>query len=179
MWYYGGMYVDVDQMINPRNFDDVFKPTIKMCLPIHQAVNFAQSLLCSSPKNELFLEVVKEMSNYRMHANNGNPVERRDGWATSASLFSMGPPLYNRMVFKIVFGKEITGQGKIRDIEEYMKRLQNEASDIIVTGQFQDQCNSFIAQNYEGCQEWERTELYQAYNMPRWGIAVKMRWGQL
>eukprot|EP00579_Thalassiosira_antarctica_P008212 CAMPEP_0201878358 /NCGR_PEP_ID=MMETSP0902-20130614/9532_1 /ASSEMBLY_ACC=CAM_ASM_000551 /TAXON_ID=420261 /ORGANISM="Thalassiosira antarctica, Strain CCMP982" /LENGTH=448 /DNA_ID=CAMNT_0048405985 /DNA_START=98 /DNA_END=1444 /DNA_ORIENTATION=+ len=176
IWYYGGMYVDADALQNPKDFDKVFQPSIKMCLPIYINVNFAQSIVCSSPNNRLHMEIIKQMSKHRMKSNRGRPIERRGGWATSNALFSMGPPLFNRMVFQIVFGKSHRGIGNIPGIEEDMRVLQREANDVIATGQFIDECNSFIADPYEGCRPRDRAELYGSYNMSSWGMAVKRRW---
>ena len=102
IWYYGGLYVDADSLINPRNFDKVFFPdeyttvtssitttSIKMCLPIYLDVNFAQSIVCSSPSNNLYMKMIRSMSQIRMTSNNGKPIERRDGWASTNSLFGM------------------------------------------------------------------------------------------
>mmetsp|Transcript_4834 Transcript_4834/g.8695 ORF Transcript_4834/g.8695 Transcript_4834/m.8695 type:complete len:194 (+) Transcript_4834:160-741(+) len=187
MWYYGGLYVDADALQNPKDFTQTFSSsptsspsTVKLCLPIYLRVNFAQSILCSSPHNELHYEIIKSMSHHRMKSNrngNGQPLKRIGGWAHSNELFSMGPPLYNRLVFRIVFGISHTGTGDIEGIEEYMKVLQSEASDLIVTGQYLDSCHSFLAEPYEGCEERDRSELYGLYNMSSWGKAVRRRWG--
>eukprot|EP00571_Detonula_confervacea_P004866 CAMPEP_0172319000 /NCGR_PEP_ID=MMETSP1058-20130122/36461_1 /TAXON_ID=83371 /ORGANISM="Detonula confervacea, Strain CCMP 353" /LENGTH=423 /DNA_ID=CAMNT_0013033937 /DNA_START=176 /DNA_END=1444 /DNA_ORIENTATION=+ len=169
IWYHGGMYVDADALINPKQFDKVFLPTIKMCLPIYLDINFAQSILCSSPKNQLYLEMIKQMSKRRMTSNKGGPLERRDGWATTNALFSMGPPLFNHVIFDLVFGNShVSGHGDIPGIEDTMRVLQEEASGVIATGQFHDGCHSFLADPFEGCKDWERGELYKLYNMSGW-----------
>ena len=85
IWYYGGLYTDADSLINPRNFDKVFFPdeyttvtssitttSIKMCLPIYLDVNFAQSIVCSSQRNNLYMKMIRSMSQIRMTSNNGN-----------------------------------------------------------------------------------------------------------
>lgn len=171
------MYVDVDSLVNARNFSKVFLPTVKMCLPIFMQVNFAQSIVCSSPKNRLYMEIIKQMSNIRMTSNNGGPFERRGGWATTNALFKMGPPLYSHVVLDFVFGKDHSGQGNIRGIVDDMKVLQEEAGELIATGQFVNECNSFLVEPFAGCRWWDRKELYNKYNMTRWGRAVKDRWG--
>ena len=150
-----------------------------MCLPIYRHINFAQDIICSSPQNKLYLGVMKEMSRYRMSSNSGKPTKRIAGWASTVSLFSMGPPIYNRVIFSMVFGREISGRGNIPGMENDMKVLQKEASDIIATAQYQDHCNSFIAEPFDGCIESDRRELYVPYGMMRWSIAVKLRWGEL
>lgn len=178
MWYYGGMYVDADALDNPKQFDQVFHSTVKMCLPIYLDINFSQSLVCSSPGNQLYLTMIKQMSKHRMTSNDGGPLERRDGWARREALFDMGPPMFNRVIFGLVFGTLHAGTGNIEGIEDDMRLLQKEASDLIATGQFVDECHSFIANPYEGCKLWNRASLYRLYNMSSWGKAVKERWGE-
>ncbi|KAL9187708.1 hypothetical protein ACHAXT_006086 [Thalassiosira profunda] len=178
MWYFGGLYVDADALVNPKGFDNVFGSTVKMCLPIYLETNFAQSISCSSPKNQLYMHVIKSMSQYRMASNDGRPIERRGGWAKREHLFSMGPPMWNRIVFQRVFGEDpkIKRNGEIEGMEARMNLLQEVAGDLIATGQYKDGCHSFIAEHYEGCEELNRHQLYQAYNMTGWGNAVKERW---
>ncbi len=170
------MYVDADALQNPKNFAEVFRPSVKMCLPIYLDVNFAQSIACSSPNNNLHLNIIREMSKHRTTSNKGGPIERRDGWARSEALFSMGPPMFNRVVFRTVFGESKSGSGDIPGIERYMRALQEEAGDVIATGQFLDECHSFIADPFEGCGPRDRSELYQKYGMESWGKAVRRRW---
>jgi len=190
IWYHGGLYADADSLINPRNFDNVFFPdeyttvtssitttSIKICLPVYLDVNFAQSIVCSSPGNNLYMKMIRSMSQIRMTSNNGKPIERRDGWASTNSLFSMGPPLYNRIVFRTLFNEEISGHGDIPGIVSAMNQLKNEVPNVIVTGQYIDQCHSFLSTNYDGCKGWDRSELYDVYNMTSWSKAVKKRWG--
>ena len=176
IWYYGGLYVDADSLTNARDFNKVFHPTIKMCLPIYLNINFAQSIVCSSPKNQLYMDMIKGMSLHRMKSNHGKPIERKGGWASTNSLFSMGPPMYNNMVFQRVFNKKISGHGDIPGIQEAMGVLKKEASDLIATGQYINQCKSFLSEDYEGCKGWNRDELYTQYNMGSWSSAVKKRW---
>mmetsp|Transcript_14458 Transcript_14458/g.31439 ORF Transcript_14458/g.31439 Transcript_14458/m.31439 type:complete len:154 (+) Transcript_14458:303-764(+) len=147
-----------------------------MCLPIYLDVNFAQSIVCSSPRNRLHAEIVRQMSRHRMTSNGGGPLERRGGWASSDALFAMGPPLFNRMVFRIVFGVSQSGRGDIPGMEESMRALRRGAGDLIATGQFLDECHSFIADPFEGCRRRDRAELYRRYNMTSWGQAVRRRW---
>ena len=90
IYLYGGMYADVDTLVNSRDFEEVFTDRTKMCLPIYMDTNFAQSLLCSSPRNKVYLDIVKAMSVYRMKSNNGEPLERQRGWSYRNDLFSMG-----------------------------------------------------------------------------------------
>jgi len=113
-----------------------------------------------------------------MASNNGKPIERRNGWASTNSLFGMGPPLYNRIVFRTLFNEEISGHGDIPGIVLVMNQLKNEVSNVIVTGQYIDQCHSFLSTNYDGCKGWDRSELYDVYNMTSWSKAVKKRWRQ-
>ena len=58
-----------------------------------------------------------------------------------------------------------------------MNQLKNEVSNVIVTGHYIDQCHSFLSTNYDGCKGWDRSELYDVYNMTSWSKAVKKRWG--
>lgn len=176
IWYEGGMYYDVDSLVNVKDLSQVFGPTIKMCLPIYTDVNFAQSATCSSPKNQVYIEMIQQMSEHRMKSNKGGGIERRGGWAKASALFSMGPPIFNRIMFKMVFDETRTGDGTIPGMEEHMRWLQEEAGEIIATGQFKDQCHSFIADPFEGCKHQDRSELYGLYNMSRWGQAVAAKW---
>lgn len=116
------------------------------------------------------------MSKHRMTANRGKPLERRGGWAKGTALFSMGPPLFNNFVLKTVFNKEGYQNGDIPGIGSAMTVLRNEAGGLVATGQFKSECNSFLAEPFEGCRALDRSELYDAYNMSRWGVAVKERW---
>lgn len=120
--------------------------------------------------------MINEMSEIRMRSNGGGPIERRGGWATTNKLFDMGPPLYNRVVYKTVFGRKESGHGNIKTIVDDMRTLQREAGGLIATAQFVDQCHSFLADPFPGCKSWGREELYEKYNMTRWSPAVKARW---
>lgn len=112
-----------------------------------------------------------------MKSKGGGPIERRGGWASKQALFAIGPPLFNRVIFSTVFGKSVTGHGTIPGMQDARKVLKEQAGDLIVTGKWKSQCDSFIAAPFEGCAEWSRTELYNLYNMSRWGVAVDRRWG--
>jgi len=176
MWYEGGMYVDVDSLIN-RNFDEVFTANIKMCISIYDTDNFSQSIVCSSPKNKLFLQIIRAMSNKRMTGGpNGGPLERKGGWAKGGDLFSMGPPIYNRFVLRRLFGKVDYVRGYVPHIEEAKKALLEGATDTIAVGQWKSRCESFLVEPFEGCWYLNRTELYAMYNISRWGTAVQERW---
>mgnify|MGYP001119492759 CR=1 FL=1 len=171
------MYVDVDSLINSRDFDKVFLTTVKMCLPTNVEINFAHSHFCSSPKNRLYIDIINQMSEHRMKSNGGTPIERRGGWASKQALFANGPPLFNRVIFATVFGKSVTGYGTIPGMQNARQVLKEQAGDLIVTGKGKGQCDSFIAAPFEGCVEWPRTKLYSLCNMSRWGVAVDRRWG--
>lgn len=111
-----------------------------------------------------------------MKSNGGGPIERKDGWALARALFSMGPPLFNHAIFATVFGKNVSGYGEIPGIQYCGRALREQAGDLIVTGKFINYCDSFIAAPFEGCVQWDRTELYNMYNMSRWRKAVALRW---
>ncbi len=104
-----------------------------------------------------------------MKFNGGRAIERRGGWASRSDLFAIGPPLFNGVIFSTVFGKRVSGHGTLPGMEDARWALTRQAGDLI--------CNSFIAAPFEGCKEWSRTELYNLYNMTRWGVAVDRRWG--
>jgi len=180
MYFHGGMYVDMDTMVNARNFDEIFHSTIRMCLPIFMESNFAQSTLCASPKNKLYLKIINAMSKHRMTSNKGQPLERRGGWSRKEELFSMGPPIYNRLVFKLVFGLSVNGNLPGKElgvpIEDAMNAIKDQAGHVIATGKFVSQCDSFIAAPFEGCEARDRRELYSRYQMGGWGEEVKLRW---
>jgi hypothetical protein len=170
------MYVDADALVNPRDFNTVFGTTHKMCLPTNVDINFHHAIICSSPKNRLHIDIINQMSEQRMKSNGGGPIERKDGWALARALFSMGPPLFNHAIFAIVFGKNVSGYGEIPGIQYCGRALREQAGDLIVTGKFINYCDSFIAAPFEGCVQWDRTELYNMYNMSRWRKAVALRW---
>jgi hypothetical protein len=170
------MYVDADALVNPRDFNTVFGTTHKMCLPTNVDINFHHAIICSSPKNRLHIDIINQMSEQRMKSNGGGPIERKDGWASARALFSMGPPLFNHAIFATVFGKNVSGYGEIPGIQYCGRALREQAGDLIVTGKFINYCDSFIAAPFEGCVQWDRTELYNMYNMSRWRKAVALRW---
>ena len=150
MWYEGGMYVDVDSLIN-KNFDKVFTPSIKMCISIFDVDNFSQSIVCSSPQNKMFLQIIREMSKIRMTGGpGGGPLERRGGWATGGSLFGMGPPVLNRFVLRRVFGKTDYKRGNVPEIGVAKNALLNEAHNTIATGQWLDSCHTFLVDPFDG-----------------------------
>mmetsp|Transcript_5906 Transcript_5906/g.13517 ORF Transcript_5906/g.13517 Transcript_5906/m.13517 type:complete len:875 (-) Transcript_5906:221-2845(-) len=180
MYFFGGVYADVDTLVNSRDLDEVFTDQTKMCLPIYMGSNFQQSLLCSSPGNKIYLDIVKAMSAHRMKSNNGHPLERRGGWSHRNDLFSMGPPIYNQLVFKHVFGLHISGNTPGRElrvpIEDAMRAIEDQAGQVIATGQFKTQCDSFLARPFDGCEPRKRNELYAKFGMGGWGDAVNDRW---
>ena len=195
IYIHGGMYVDVDAIVNPRNFDEVFTPTVKMCLPSFLSTNFAQSLLCSSPGNFLYLRTIREMSSIRMGSSKGDgsdeggveyrpPLERREGWASRTGLFSMGPPTYNRVVFRLLFGMSISGGSPDLDLaregnwtfDDVLDAVDRQAGDLVATGNFVDKCDSFVSRPFEGCKLWSRHTLYRLYGLGGWGNAVDEVW---
>lgn len=198
IYLHGGMYVDVDAIVNPRNFDEVFTPTVKMCLPSFLSTNFAQSLLCSSPGNFLYLKTIREMSAIRMGTPKSEgkdkdkdgaeyrpPLERREGWASRQGLFSMGPPTYNRVVFRLFFGMSISGGSPGLDLaregnwtfDDVLFEIDHQAGDLVATGNFVDKCDSFVSRPFEGCKKhWSRHTLYGLYGIGGWGDAVDEVW---
>ena len=113
IWYYGGLYVDADSLTNARDFDKVFHPTIKMCLPIYLNINFAQSIVCSSPRNQLYMDMIKGMSAHRMKSNHGRPIERKEVghppivslvWARQCTImWYFNVYLINRLVDMVIY----------------------------------------------------------------------------
>jgi len=168
----GGLYMDVDRVVNVK-LDDLFGSNTRMCLPTVYNANFMQDLMCSSANNSLFLEAIKEQSQKRLTGGkDGGPLERRGGWATTNDLFSMGPPTYNRVVARLVFGKD--GQIPGDDLPEARAALEK-TNGVIVTKKV-EWCDGLLVTPFEGCKRINRDDLYSKYGLKGWNDAVKARW---
>jgi hypothetical protein len=55
--------------------------------------------------------------------------------------------------------------GTIPGMQDCREVLKEQAGDLIATGKWESQCNSFIAAPFKGYAVWPRTELYNLYNM--------------
>lgn len=82
MYTEGGFYLDVDRLVNKR-IEDVIQPNTRLCLPTSNDANFCQDLMCTAPKNELFLSIIRDATNMRL------PLKRRKGWCKGGALFEM------------------------------------------------------------------------------------------
>ena len=89
-------------------------------------------------------------------------------------------PIYNQLVFKHVLGLNISGNTPARElgvpIEDAMRAIEDQAGQVISTGQFKNQCGSFLARPFDGCEPRKRNELYAKYGLGGWGDAVNDRW---
>lgn len=173
MYTQGGLYMDVDRVVNVK-LDDLFGPNARMCLPTLYDTNFMQDVMCSSAKNPVFLEAIKSQSQIRlMGGKDGGPLERRGGWAKTDDLFHMGPPTYNRIVSRIVFGKD----NAIPKGDQILKaRAAIEKTNGVIVTKREEWCDGLLVTPYEGCKAVNRGALYKQYNLTGWNDAVKARW---
>lgn len=157
MYTQGGLYMDVDRVVNVK-LDTLLLPNTRMCLPTMYDSNFMQDIMCSSPLNSLYREVIKAQSKKRLTGGkDGKPLDRRGGWATTDDLFSMGPPMYKTIVSQVVFGSN----GAIS--KEYLPKARSaieRTSGVIVTKR-EEWCDGFLVTPFDGCKAINRNSLYK------------------
>lgn len=171
----GGLYLDVDRVVNVK-LDDLFRQNTRMCLPTVYDTNFMQDIQCSSPKNKVFLEAIQAQTKIRMTGGRGGrPLERRGGWARTEDLFAMGPPTYNTVIARVVFGKD-----RAIDKSDLPKaRAAIDKTGKVIVTKREEWCDGFLVTPFDGCKAINRAALYKAYNITGWNDAVKARWGKV
>ncbi|KAL7504811.1 hypothetical protein ACHAXN_005596 [Cyclotella atomus] len=175
MYLEGGFYLDADRLISIP-MDNVVRDSTRLCLPTFDDANFCQDLQCTSPKNELFLNMIRDCSKIRMTSGpNGGPLERRKGWSKGGALFDMGPVVYNRNILSMVF-EGVTyddigshgGYGKARESLVNSEGLILTKRDKSMDGLLVD----------GSIQHYDRGALYSAYGMKPWAAAVDAVWDE-
>ena len=111
MYLYGGIYYDLDSSINSsicniinRNKDNI--------LFVDKNYNFEQWILISKPKNIIYLEVIKEMTE-RINNNIDN------------IFLATGPTLFSDVIFYLITKKKIFDTNKKLTRNERKKILKN------------------------------------------------------
>ena len=151
--------MDVDRVVNVK-LDDLFGENTRMCLPTSYDANFMQDLMCSSANNKLYLETIKAQSQKRLTGGrDGGPLERRGGWATTAALFDMGPPAYNKVISRLVFDKD----GIISKDDIPKARSALEATNGVIVTKRDEWCNGFLVTPYEGCKKINRSVVFKVW----------------
>lgn len=173
MYTQGGFYLDADRLISIP-MDKVVQQNTKLCLPTYGDVNFCQDLQCTSPKNDLFLAMIRDCSNIRMKTGpNGGPLERRKGWSKGGSLFDMGPVVYNRNILNLVFeGVTYDDIDKRGGYTKARESLVN--SDGLILTKKDSALDGLLVDN--SIQGYDRGSLYRAYDMKPWAAAVDAVW---
>ncbi|KAL7530448.1 hypothetical protein ACHAXR_003506 [Thalassiosira sp. AJA248-18] len=169
MYTEGGFYIDVDRLINKR-MEDVIQPNTRLCLPTQNDITFCQDLMCTSPKNELFLATIREASNMRI------PQKRRKGWCKGGQLFEMGPVLYNKQIFIHVFGGDDAMYYKYMDGISAFRELLVAGSDGVIATKEETRCDDGFLVDDTLPQCYERGSLYDIYGMKSWAPQVDALW---
>jgi len=172
----GGFYMDADKLVS-NHMDDVIQPTVtRMCLPTNHDVNFCHDVMCTSPKNELFLFIIQEASNFRLR------LKRRKGWIEGGALSELGPVLYNKQILIHVFGGT---EDTYYECEEsgipVARELITAESDGVVVTKREDGCDGGLLfdDTVPLCDDLVtkgKDELYNAYGMDQWRAQVNARW---
>jgi hypothetical protein len=120
--------------------------------------NFMQDIMCSSPHNLLYREVIKAQSKKRLTGGkDGEPLERRGGWATTDDLFSMGPPMYKKIVSLVVFGSN----DEISKEDLPKARTAIEKTNGVIVTKREEWCDGFLVTPFDGCKAINRNSLYK------------------
>jgi hypothetical protein len=174
MYLEGGLYLDADRSISIP-MSRILQDTTKLCLPTFDDLNFCQDLMCTSPKNELFLDMIRDCSRIRMKTGpNGGPLERRKGWSKAKELFEMGPVVYNRNILQKVFiGVTYNDIGDYGGYTRARESLVHSAKGLIVTKRDR-RMDGLLVDN--STQQHDRSALYKAYGMKPWAAAVNAVW---
>lgn len=173
MYTQGGFYLDADRLVSIP-MSKIVQENTKLCLPTYDDVNFCQDLQCTSPKNELFLAMIRDCSNIRMKKGpNGGPLERRKGWSRGGALFDMGPVVYNRNILSMVFeGVSYDDIGKHGGYAKARESLVN--SDGLILTKNDSPPDGLLLD--DTIQKYDRGALYNAYGMRGWASAVDAIW---
>ncbi|KAL7481931.1 hypothetical protein ACHAW6_007650 [Cyclotella cf. meneghiniana] len=172
----GGFYVDADRLVS-LPMSRVAGENTRLCLPTFNDVNFCQDLLCTSPGNELYLNIVRGMSRRRMEGRDGRPLERRRGWVRGGELFEMGPVVYNEQVMQTVFaGLSSKDMGMVENSYEMAREALNKyGRGLILTKKDKDCMDGLLVDSSIG-QCFGREELYDLYGLKPWAEAVNALW---
>jgi len=194
----GGIYSDIDRVMNV-NLDDIINPdTTKMILPTYYDVNFCQDLFGSSPGNEMILNVFKKQNEKRL------TLPRKNGWIKSSDLIHGLFQVYSDSIETELFGHTLKSFNETKwDIvttQEFdpnrkasrstvsmhlsMKRmsevrhvLEEHSNGMIITKK-DTWCNGFLVHDFDGCKRINRDSLYKAYNISGWASQVDALWAK-
>ena len=194
----GGIYSDIDRVMNV-NLDDIINPdTTKMMLPTYYDVNFCQDLFGSSPGNELILNVFKKQNEKRI------TLPRKNGWLKSSDLIHGLFQVYSNSIETELFGHTLKSSNETKwDIvttQEYdpyrkasrstvsmhlsnkrmpeVRHVLDEHSNGMIITKKDTWCNGLLVNNFEGCKRINRDSLYKAYNISGWASQVDAIWSK-
>ena len=164
----GGLYSDIDRVMNV-NLDDIINPdTTKMVLPTYFDINFCQDLFGSSPGNEMILNVFKKQNEKRL------TLPRKNGWLKSSDHINGITQLFSNSIETELFGHTLQ-QSNEKQWNEARHVLEEHSNDLIVTKK-DVWCDGLLVNDYEGCKQVSRTSLYDAYNVTGWAAQVDAVW---
>ena len=172
MYQQGGLYLDVDRLVS-KKFDSFITESTRLCLPTHFDINFAQDIMCSSPGNEMFLSIIQRASAIRMES------ERRKGWTKGASLYEMGPPLYNSQILMSVFDMDSEAYDRLKGDEGFFAQARDTialSQGTIITKLESNSCNDTLVLDDSFVVCPPREELYERYGMTPWAEEVDALW---
>lgn len=104
VYFEGGFYMDMDRLFN-KPFSKTLGESLRLSLPTHYNVNFAQDMLLTSPCNDMMRAAIQRNYEQRLkHKEKGldKEVTNRRGL-----VLELGPANYLHTVLQVVFGFDI------------------------------------------------------------------------
>ena len=176
VYFEGGLYFDIDRFCNIP-MDKILKgDTVRVLLPTHYDVNFAQDLMCSVPGNPIFklsieLNLSKRRKFYRQRMRNGDL--EWNNVSVRSDVIELGPQSYWEAVTKILFDVLMFDGGDYPDkfpvVVDKMRLLINESTDLIETYR-ETWCDTimFHTDDIEKCQKIRKKPLWDETNQIGW-----------
>jgi len=196
----GGLYVDLDTLMNKpldpilRN-DTLGKYMPALTLSTFRDINFAQSLLCSSPGNNLWKWHLERSTQVRLRGGynenkRAKPLERLpNGWLQRTDLFKIGPPVYNEVLFSRVLDGPLAQKetsrahniphppkdtmAKAREAIEF--GLGPENSGLILTT-VEMGCTGLLVSYPNHCPPLQKHVAQRFFGIKQWGPEVQAHW---
>jgi hypothetical protein len=166
----GGLYVDIDRVMNVKLNDIINVQTTKLVVPTHYDINFAQDLFGSSPGNNLILNVLKRQCEKR------KTYPRQKGWLKSSDHMTL-VWTYSDSLEMDLFGRFMRNGNETSNWNE-ARHLLNHHSDGAFVTKKDEWCDGLLVHDYDGCKAVSRADLYNDYGVVPWVQQVDEVWAK-
>eukprot|EP01084_Bolivina_argentea_P088533 159850_1 len=144
IYFKGGLYADIDRLFTVK-MDDLIDNNIKMILPTHYNVNFAQDLMCSAPFNKLFKLAIELNISKRRILSQDN-IRNYTYESHFLNVIELGPQTYWESVTKCLFDILMDDGGDRPKINEaIVSKMRNMINDSKLIKTYKEQwCDTIV-----------------------------------